>query len=61
VALLTSLLGDLQVAFLDLDRFVEAARREVERVPEAVRGLRRVLAEEIRGRMAVVAGGDGAV
>src|SRR5262245_10055591 len=30
-------------------------------MPEAVRGLRRVLAEEIRGRVTVVAGGDGVV
>jgi hypothetical protein len=58
MALLTGLLSDLQVAFLDLDRF---ARGEVERMPEAVRGIRRVLAEEIRWRVAVVAGGYGAV
>lgn len=55
VAFLTSLLGDLQVAFLDLDRLVEAASGEIERMPEAVRSLRRVFIEEICRRMAIVA------
>src|SRR5262249_38951146 len=52
---------DLQVAVLDLNRLVEAAGSEIERMPEAVRRLGAVFAEEARGRVAVIARGDGAM
>src|SRR5262249_44610734 len=61
MAFLACLLSDFQVSFIDLNRFVGDGSSEIERMAEGVRSLRRVLAEEVRGRVAVVAGGDGVV
>src|SRR5215475_6672093 len=58
---LAGLLGDRQVALADPYWLVKCLGGEIERMPEAIRSLRRVLAEEIRGRVVVVAGGDGPV
>jgi hypothetical protein len=51
-------LGDLAVARKNPDRLVERSGREIERVPEAVADLRRVLSDEIVRCVAVVAHGD---
>src|ERR1044072_3594043 len=54
-------LRHLVVVFVDANRLVERARREVERMPEAVARFGVVLAHKVVRRVAVVAGGDGAV
>src|SRR5215207_6245179 len=54
-------LRNFVVELVDADRLVEAAGREVERVPEAVARLGVVLAQQVVRRVAVVAAGDRAV
>src|SRR5829696_5548467 len=49
---------DARVVVGNLDRFVEVLEGEIERVPEAVPTLGRVLADQVVRHVAVVTGGD---
>jgi len=51
-----SIVGDLLIAFGDLNRIRIVARREIERMPEAVLRLGGILANEISRRVAVITG-----
>ena len=57
MAITASRFRDLAAAGSCLNRLVEAAEREVVRVPEAITGLGRVLTEHIVWSMAIVADG----
>ena len=61
VAFATSVIGDLSIVLFNLDWLVEPSRCEGKRMPEAIRGFRRVLGEKSCWCMAVVAGGNGAM
>ena len=58
MAFATGLLGDFAAGGGDPDVVFESASGEIERMPEAVSGFRCVLADEARGRVAVVASSD---
>ena len=58
---LAGLFGDLQIVPFDLYRLVKSAAGEIERMPEAIRRLGRIFADQSRRRVAIVTGGDGAV
>ena len=61
VAVATGLLGDLPAVRFDLNIVLVAARGEKERMPEAVRCFRRILADEVCWGVATVAGRHGTV
>ena len=50
------LFRDCQIAFADLNRFVEASSREVERMPEAIGRFGCVFADQAGWSMTIVAG-----